>query len=143
MSQIQGIHAILAGDYPDPSIVSLYPWQTDAERLDDCQIEDNRVVLKAVSNNRTEPLLCIPMHHAYTAEVSIEVEGDGEGTLGLFFRDWRGQWSKQDHGFEMSGFHHNVLGGFLSLRIALDATGDGIVKFSNFVCKAFETRLKT
>ena len=151
------------------------------ERLDDYQIEDNQLVLKAVPKNRSEPLLCIPVHHAYAAEVSVEVEGDAEGTLGLFykpgfhfgigfdgkgsfvfrnlntnernavsggsvtlrivndhhevslyFRDLQGQWTKLDHGFETSGYHHNVLGGFLSLRIALHATGEGRVKFSNF-----------
>ncbi|MGO4731148.1 family 43 glycosylhydrolase [Paenibacillus sp. 2KB_22] len=41
-------------------------------------------------------------------------------------------WTKLDHSYEMSGFHHNVLGNFLSLRIALDAIGAGKVKFNQF-----------
>ncbi|RCW48516.1 family 43 glycosylhydrolase [Paenibacillus prosopidis] len=155
------------------------------ERLGDYRIEDNRLVLKADSKKHAEPLLCIPMHHAYTAEVSVTVEGEAEGTLGLFykpgfhfgigfdgkeafafrndystehmplsgesvtlrivndhhevslyFRDLKGQWTKLDHGFEMSGFHHNVLGDFLSLRIALNATGVGNIKFSGFSYRA-------
>lgn len=164
------------------------PWHFfGGERINEYHIEDNQLILKAVSKNCSKPLLCIPMHHAYVAEVSVEVEGDAEGMLGLFykpgfhygigfngketfvfrnqkttegtalsggsvtlrivndhhevslyFRDLNGRWTKLDHGFEMSGFHHNVLGGFLSLRIALDATGDGRVKFSNFVYKAIE-----
>ncbi len=54
----------------------------------------------------------------------------------LLLRDLQGQWTKLDHGFEMSGFHHNVLGDFLSLRIALNATGEGNVKFSEFSYRA-------
>jgi hypothetical protein len=34
--------------------------------------------------------------------------------------------------FEVSGYHHNVAGGFLSLRPALLATGAGEVRFRNF-----------
>ena len=56
--------------------------------------------------------------------------------VSLYFRDLQGQWTKLDHGFEMSGFHHNVLGDFLSLRIALNATGEGNVKFSEFSYRA-------
>ncbi|MNB91678.1 Beta-xylosidase [compost metagenome] len=151
------------------------------ERLDDYHIEDNDLVLNAVSKDCSKPLLCIPMHHAYTAEVSVSVEGEAEARLGLFykpgfyygigfdgknvfafrdhgaskriavsgdtitlrivndhhelslfFRDLNGQWSKLEYGFEVSGFHHNVLGDFLSLRIALNATGEGNVRFSGF-----------
>jgi xylan 1,4-beta-xylosidase len=151
------------------------------ERLGDYRIEDNRLVLQADSNKHAEPLLCVPVHHSYTAEVSVTVEGEASGTLGLFykpgfycgigfdgkgtfvfrnqntternavsrgsvtlriindhhevslyFRDLEGQWTKLDHGFELSGFHHNVLGQFLSLRIALNATGEGNVAFSDF-----------
>lgn len=36
------------------------------------------------------------------------------------------------HGDEVSGFHHNVLGGFLSLRVALVSTGEGSVRFRGF-----------
>lgn len=54
----------------------------------------------------------------------------------MYFRDLNGQWTKLDPGFEMSGFHHNVLGNFLSLRIALNATGVGNVKFSEFSYRA-------
>ncbi|WP_339310967.1 family 43 glycosylhydrolase [Paenibacillus sp. FSL M7-0896] len=152
------------------------------ERIGNYTIQENGFVLKAVSVERSEPLLCIPVHHAYTAEVSVTVEGDAQGTLGLFykpgfhygigfdgkeafafrnhitsertavsggdvtlrivndkhqvslyFRDSEEQWSKLDHGFEMSGYHHNVLGDFLSLRIALNATGEGKVYFNRFI----------
>jgi len=38
-------------------------------------------------------------------------------------------WTKLPHSFEASGFHHNALGGFLALRIGLDAAGEGEVTF--------------
>ncbi len=151
------------------------------KHLGDYRIKNGRLVLKAAGKEHSEPLLCIPVDHTYTAEVSVTVEGEAEGTLGLFykpgvhygigfdgtkafafrnhiasertavsggtvklrivndehqvslyFRDMKEEWIKLDHGFEMSGFHHNVLGNFLSLRIALNAIGEGDVIFSGF-----------
>jgi len=46
-------------------------------------------------------------------------------------RDGR-QWTKHSWQREVSGFHHNVFGGFLSLRIALVAAGAGEVRFRRF-----------
>ena len=43
-------------------------------------------------------------------------------------KDWKKHWMQ----FEVSGYNHNVVGGFLSLRPALLATGSGEVKFRNF-----------
>ncbi|MDF9844383.1 MULTISPECIES: family 43 glycosylhydrolase [unclassified Paenibacillus] len=152
---------------------------------EDYRIDKNSVVLKAVTGEQPGPLLCIPVHHTYTAEVTIAVGDGAYGTLGLFYKpgfhygigfdgreafayrngnasersaasggsvtlrlindehevslyfmNAKGEWSKLDHGFEMSGFHHNVLGGFLSLRIALQASGAGEVRFSGFKYRA-------
>lgn len=44
-------------------------------------------------------------------------------------------WTKLPHSYEASGFHHNALGGFLALRIGLDASGDGEVEFRNWTYK--------
>jgi xylan 1,4-beta-xylosidase len=41
-------------------------------------------------------------------------------------------WTKHWMQFEVSGYHHNVAGGFLSLRPALFAAGSGEVRFRNF-----------
>lgn len=46
------------------------------------------------------------------------------------------KWIKFPYSFEVSGFHHNALGGFLALRIGLDALGEGKVKFTNFKYRA-------
>lgn len=39
------------------------------------------------------------------------------------------EWTKFEHSFEISGWHHNALGGFLALRLALWAQGQGKVTF--------------
>lgn len=45
-------------------------------------------------------------------------------------------WRKYDKTLDASGFHHNTFGGFLSLRIGLDAAGDGTVSFRTFRYRA-------
>jgi xylan 1,4-beta-xylosidase len=47
-------------------------------------------------------------------------------------------WNKIESSLEVSGLHHNALGGFLSLRIGLCSIGEGEVKFKNFVYKAIQ-----
>lgn len=42
------------------------------------------------------------------------------------------EWQQHPWQMEVSGLHHNVFGGFLSLRIALFAAGCGEVRFRNF-----------
>jgi beta-xylosidase len=45
-------------------------------------------------------------------------------------------WQRFDRGMEVSGYHHNVRGGFLMLRPGLYAAGNGEARFSNFVYRA-------
>lgn len=52
--------------------------------------------------------------------VDMFYSGDGEG------------WTKIRNSLEVSGLHHNVLGGFMSLRLGLAAVGDGRVIFDRF-----------
>lgn len=40
---------------------------------------------------------------------------------------------------EVSGLHHNVFGGFVSLRIALFSAGAGEARFHNFTYKGLTT----
>ncbi len=42
------------------------------------------------------------------------------------------KWTKIENSFESSAYHHNVLSGFMSLRIGLCAIGNGKVVFKNF-----------
>jgi xylan 1,4-beta-xylosidase len=43
-----------------------------------------------------------------------------------------GPWVQHPWQMEVSGYHHNVFGGFLSLRLALYAAGQGEVRLRNF-----------
>lgn len=145
---------------------------------------DNSIEIKGKGNlvGQSSPLLFMPTHHSYIAEVELNIEGNATGGLVLFYneraytgiladstnilanlRGWQfitesnvmnrnvflrlknvnntvdmyysldGQnWTKIENSAEVSAFHHNILSGFLSLRIGLTAVGDGKVKFQNF-----------
>lgn len=45
-------------------------------------------------------------------------------------------WTRFDRGMEVSGYHHNVRGGFSMLKPALFATGSGEARFRDFRYKA-------
>jgi xylan 1,4-beta-xylosidase len=49
--------------------------------------------------------------------------------VNLAFRVPGGEWVALDTTYETSGYHHNVFGGFLDLRMALAACGRGEVRF--------------
>ncbi|MHA6720646.1 family 43 glycosylhydrolase [Sphingomonas sp. RS6] len=57
--------------------------------------------------------------------VSFHTSGDGGAT-----------WQRFDRGMEVSGYHHNVRGGFLMLRPALYAAGTGEARFRDFRFRA-------
>ena len=45
-------------------------------------------------------------------------------------------WQRFDRGMEVSGYHHNVRGGFLMLRPGLYSAGSGTARFSDFRFRA-------
>lgn len=53
--------------------------------------------------------------------VTYAMSGDGGRT-----------WHRFDRGMEVSGYHHNVRGSFLMLRLGLYAAGKGSARFRNF-----------
>jgi beta-xylosidase len=57
--------------------------------------------------------------------VSIHISPDGK------------TWKRGPRGYEVSGYHQNVRGGFLSLKPALYAAGKGEVRFRGFRYRAF------
>lgn len=57
--------------------------------------------------------------------VSFHTSGDGGRT-----------WSRFDRGMEVSGYHHNVRGGFLMLRPGLYSAGAGETRFRDFRFRA-------
>ena len=147
---------------------------------------ENGLAIKGKGNKNhaggSSPLLCIPSHHSYTAEVEMTIEGNAVGGLMLFYNDnyhsgiladskdilanMRGwqfvtekdasakhvflklknientvdmyysldgkTWTKIQSSVEVSGFNHNALSGFISLRLGLCSLGDGTVTFKNF-----------
>jgi beta-xylosidase len=46
-------------------------------------------------------------------------------------------WKRGPRGYEVSGYHHNVRGGFMSLKPALYALGAGEVRFRGFKYRAY------
>lgn len=46
------------------------------------------------------------------------------------------EWIKIENSLEVSGYHHNILSGFMAMRIGLSSFGDGKVSFDNFKYRA-------
>lgn len=136
----------------------------------------------------SSPLACIVGDRSYQAEVTLELVGNGEGGLLLFYnhkafagigftaeelrvyqyaeeqvwarqktagrrvrirmtndrnvvtfhhsRDEGRTWTRLDTRMEVSGLHHNVFGGFLSLKIGIYSAGNGAVTLSDFAYRA-------
>lgn len=59
--------------------------------------------------------------------VSFHTSGDGGKT-----------WKRFDRGMEVSGYHHNVRGGFLMLKPGLYAAGKGSARFRDFKYRALD-----
>lgn len=55
-----------------------------------------------------------------------------KNTVDMYYSTDGQKWNKIENSVEVSGYNHNVLSGFLSLRLGLCAMGDGDVKFKNF-----------
>ncbi len=56
-------------------------------------------------------------------------------TVDMYYSIDGERWNKIENSIEVSSYNHNVLGGFLSLRLGLCSIGDGKVKFKNFIYK--------
>lgn len=59
--------------------------------------------------------------------VTFDTSGDGGQT-----------WRRFDRGMEVSGYHHNVRGGFLMLRPGIYSAGQGTARFRNYRYTALE-----
>ena len=56
-----------------------------------------------------------------------------DNAVDMFYSKDGEYWLKIENSAEVSCLNHNVLGGFLSVRIGLCSMGDGTVRFRNFV----------
>tara|TARA_R110002126_G_scaffold150267_1_gene296398 strand:- start:432 stop:1370 length:939 start_codon:yes stop_codon:yes gene_type:complete len=58
-----------------------------------------------------------------------------EQLVNMFYSINGKEWMKIENSAEVSSFNHNVLSGFMSLRLGLSAVGEGQVTFKNFIYK--------
>lgn len=54
-------------------------------------------------------------------------------TVDMYYSTDGIKWNKIENSAEVSGFNHNALSGFISLRLGLCAIGEGSVKFNDFI----------
>ena len=73
------------------------------------------------------------MREAFRAErVHLKV-ANRENVLTFRYSTDGKQWTQHPWQMEVSGLHHNVFGGFLSLKIAVHSAGTGQVRVRDFV----------
>jgi len=145
--------AILPSDYPDPSIVrvgaeffltnsfndyapglliwrspDLLHWTPIAHALPDYLLAlglgPDGVVLRY-----KKQVICCSQDPA--TSVTLKIVNDHHET-DLWFKIGKGNWQKAPHGFDISGWNHNTLGGFLGFRAGLYAAGSGEAAFRDF-----------
>ncbi|HKO76504.1 MAG TPA: family 43 glycosylhydrolase [Flavobacterium sp.] len=62
----------------------------------------------------------------------LRLEKKGQ-VVNMFYSIDGKDWLKIENSAEVSSFNHNVLSGFMSLKLGLSAVGEGAVTFKNFV----------
>jgi xylan 1,4-beta-xylosidase len=73
--------------------------------------------------------------HAYGTRLFMRLRNDRH--IVSFHTSADGKnWKRFDRGMEVSGYHHNVRGGFLMLKPGLYAAGEGEARFKNFSYRA-------
>ncbi|MCI3923032.1 family 43 glycosylhydrolase [Paenibacillus sp. TRM 82003] len=70
-------------------------------------------------------------------EARLRIRNDGNVVTSSYSFDDGETWTKYDKVVDVSGMHHNTFGGFLSLRVGLDAVGDGTATFRRFAYISF------
>jgi Beta-xylosidase len=63
------------------------------------------------------------------ASIRIRMRNEGNIVTWHYSLDGGKSWLKHPWQMEVSGFHHNVFGGFLSLKVALASCGEGSCEF--------------
>jgi beta-xylosidase len=70
-------------------------------------------------------------HSVHNSHVFLRLK-NLNNTVDMYYSTDGSEWTKIENSLEVSSMHHNVLGGFLSLRIGLCSIGEGSVTFRNF-----------
>ena len=68
--------------------------------------------------------------------VTIRVKNDGNIVTWSYSRDGGASWTQHPWQMEVSGLHHNVFGGFLSLKPAIYSAGGGSIRIRDFHYRA-------
>lgn len=71
--------------------------------------------------------------------VRLKVRND-QHVVTFHYAQGQGPWIKHPWQMEVSGFHHNVFGGFLSLKIGIYCAGAGNVRVRDFVYRGLGQR---
>jgi len=91
--------------------------------------------LKAFQYAAEHPWMRVPMR---TASVRIRLRNEHHVVGFHYSHDEGRSWTRYDTRMEVSGLHHNVFGGFLSLRLGLYSAGRGRVRFRDFRYRALD-----
>ncbi len=67
----------------------------------------------------------------HSGSVSLRLE-NRENIVDMYYKSEGGEWQKIENSLDVSACHHNVLSGFMALRVALVSMGEGEVIFDNF-----------
>jgi beta-xylosidase len=74
--------------------------------------------------------------HSYGRRLRMRVINDRHVVTSYTSGDNGKTWAHFERGMEVSGYHHNVRGGFLMLRPGLYSAGSGEARFRNFQFRA-------
>lgn len=119
------------------------PGAEESQRL---RYEEKSVVIEGKGSSAADcsPLTCIVGDRSYEATVSLEITGDAQGGLVLFY-DSRGFVGVGFTSTEMLTYNYGqeqrwlVFGGFLSLRLGLFSAGRGAIRARNFTYRSLES----
>src|SRR5208282_2465289 len=67
-----------------------------------------------------------------TNHVFLRLKNNNQ-TVDMYYSTDGKNWNKIENSVEVSSYNHNVLNGFLSLRLGLCSIGNGTVTFKNFI----------
>ena len=81
----------------------------------------------------TDRLMAKPVNFGQSARIRLR---NDRHIVTLDYRRPGGAWERFGTAMEVSGYHHNVAGEFLSLKPAIHAAGEGEVRFRNFTYRA-------
>lgn len=68
--------------------------------------------------------------------IRVRLTNDENVVTFHYSKDAGRTWSEHPLRMEVSGYHHNVFGGFLSLKLAIYAAGEGRIRLSDFRYRA-------